>query len=197
MIVPEIKKFSNIHLDHISQIREDAKNGIETIFLPSIENINRCYFNNKLLTQEEAVELSKTRKIKMTANTGEHKFFIHHKSLGIIPFEKGDFIMDDLGGYRTTDGTYIFPYDEKGKDANRHYFNNKLLSKKEAIEFAHTRNIKIAENIDKHHFFVYHEHLGIVPFQKGDIVMTDEGYSTTDGEHVLCYDNNGNELGFF
>lgn len=197
MISPEIKDSPNIHLDHISQIRKDAREWIETIFLPSLENINRCYFNNQLLTKDEAIKLAKTSKIKIVANTDKHKFFIHHKSLWIIPFEKWDFIMDDLWWYRTTDWTYIFPYDEKWKDVNRHYFNNKLLSKKEAIEFAHTRNIKIAKNIDKYHFFVYHEHLGIVPFKKWDIVMTDDWYSTTDWERVFCYDNNWNELWFF
>jgi len=83
------------------------------------------------------------------------------------------------------------------EDIRRYYFDNKLLTKKEAIELAHKRNIKKPENTDKHHFFIYHEHLGIVPFEKWDIVMTDEWYSTTDWERVLCYDNNWNELWFF
>ena len=196
MIEPEVKYIKNIHLDHISQIREDAKNWIETIFLPSIENINRCYFNNKLLTQEEALELAKTRKIKMAANTQEHKFFIHHKSLWIIPFEKWDFIMNGWW-YRTTDWKHIFPFDEKWKDTNRYYFNNKLLSKQEAKTLAKESGIKMPIDADDYSFFVYHKKLGIVPFQKWDYVLTDEWYSITDWIHVFCYDNSWKELWCF
>jgi hypothetical protein len=196
MVEPEVKNPPNIHLDHISQIRQDARNWIETIFLPSVENINRCYFNNKLLNKEEAIKLAKSRKIKMTTNTDEHKFFIHHKSLWIIPFEKWDFIMDGWW-YRTTDWKIIFSFDEKWKDTNRYYFNNKLLSKEEAEVLAKENKIKMPIDADDYSFFVYHKKMGIVPFQKWDYVLTDEWYSMTDWTHVFCYDNSWKELWCF
>ena len=93
--------------------------------------------------------------------------------------------------------TIFIKYLPKKEDIKRYYFDNKLLSHKEALELAEKRKIKISTNIDDCHFFIYHPNLGIVPFQKWDIVMTDEWYSTTDWKRVLCYDNNWNELWFF
>lgn len=190
------------HLDTLSQIKVDSSKWIETVFitdrfLPNKQDIKNCYFNNRLLSKEEALEICKIKWLVIPKDIDNSNFFIHHKKLWVISFQKWDFIIDESWWYRTTDWKNILPYDPKWTYTSRHYFNNKLLSKKEAIEFAHKHNIKIAENINKHYFFIYHEHLGIVPFQKWDFVITDEWYATTDWKYIICYDNNWEELWFF
>ena len=83
------------------------------------------------------------------------------------------------------------------EDIKRYYFYTKLLNKKEALEMAEKCKIKISTDMEDHHFFVYHQNLGIIPFQIWDFIMTDEWYGTTDWKYILCYDNNWNELWFF
>jgi hypothetical protein len=65
------------------------------------------------------------------------------------------------------------------------------------LEYAKKHNIKINANTDQYNFFIYHQNLWIIPFEKWDYIMTDEWYTTTDWKHIICYDNNWDELWFF
>lgn len=86
---------------------------------------------------------------------------------------------------------------ELQEDKGNVYFYNKLLNKKEAIEMAQKQKIKITENLKDNNFYIYHQSLWIIPFEKWDYVITDEWYTTTDWKYVYCYDNNWDELWFF
>ena len=82
-------------------------------------------------------------------------------------------------------------------DIKRSYFDNKLLSKKEALRYANKHNIQLPEDIDNYNFFIYHQKLWIIPVKEWDYVITNEWYTTTDWKYVICHDNDWNELWFF
>lgn len=117
MINPEIINQEGKHLDTISQIRIDASQWIETIFLtnrfsPSKEEIIRYCFDNQLLNKKEAIEFANKHHIEMPKDANDYSFFIYHKSLWIISFQKWDFLITD-DGYTTTDWKYIQCYDNQ------------------------------------------------------------------------------------
>lgn len=108
------------HLDPLSQIKIDSSKWIETVFitdrfLPNKKDIKNCYFNNRLLNKKETLEICKNKWLSLPKDIDTNNFFIYHKNLWIISFQKWDFVITDEW-YATTDWKYIICYDNNWEE---------------------------------------------------------------------------------
>lgn len=79
----------------ISKITQMISDWIENIFVPQKNDIKHCFFQVKLLNEQEANKIAERLKISLPQKSDSGFFIYDKKKIEILAFNKDDFLISE------------------------------------------------------------------------------------------------------